>query len=92
MPGDPHTRETDPDDSALIETFLDALWLEKGLSRNTLDAYGRDLRAFAGWLDDSPRTLGTARKEDLLAYLAHRYDTGAKPRSTARGALGSPER
>ena len=84
-------RNIDPDDSALIKAFLDTLWLEKGLSQNTLDAYGRDLRAFSAWLRDSRHSLGTARKEDLLGYLAHRYETGAKPRSTAR-ALSSLRR
>ena len=79
------------EDRAAIEAFLDALWLEKGLAQNTLDAYGRDLRAFAEWLAHTPRRLATARKEDLLSYLAHRYDTGAKPRSTAR-ALSSLRR
>ena len=33
-----------------IDLFLDALWLEDGLSRNTLAAYRRDLAAYAGWL------------------------------------------
>ena len=33
-----------------IDTFVDALWLEDGLSRNTLAAYRRDLTLFAHWL------------------------------------------
>ncbi len=35
---------------AAIDTFVDALWLEEGLSRNTLSAYRRDLTLFAQWL------------------------------------------
>jgi integrase/recombinase XerD len=35
---------------APIDTFVDALWLEDGLSRNTLAAYRRDLTLYAQWL------------------------------------------
>ncbi len=35
----------------IIDEFLEYLALERGLSRNTLDSYGRDLRDFAGWMD-----------------------------------------
>ena len=37
-------------DQALLQRFRDALWLEDGLSRNTLEAYVRDLRQLAQWL------------------------------------------
>ena len=36
-------------DQHLIDNYLDALWMEKGLSRNTLEAYRRDLEALAIW-------------------------------------------
>ena len=39
------------DNLALIDDFCDALWLEDGLAKNSLDAYRRDLRAFARWLE-----------------------------------------
>ena len=41
-----------------IDTFVDALWLEDGLSRNTLAAYRRDLTLYAQWLaqQQPPRT------------------------------------
>ena len=38
-------------DLALIDEFCDTLWLEQGLAKNSLDAYRRVLRLFAGWLD-----------------------------------------
>jgi len=37
---------------ALIDQFLDAVWVEQGLSENTLSAYSSDLRIFAKWLAD----------------------------------------
>ncbi|HHI93643.1 MAG TPA: site-specific tyrosine recombinase XerD, partial [Gammaproteobacteria bacterium] len=71
--------------AAEIDRFLDALWMERGLSRNTLAAYRRDLSGFARWLGEQRQsTLLAARREDLLAYLAARIADEAKPRTTAR--------
>ena len=39
-----------PADSALIDEFCDALWLEDGLAKLTLEAYRRDLAQLARWL------------------------------------------
>jgi len=70
---------------ALIEAFADALWLERGLSRNTLSAYQSDLRAFAGWLaTNRRRDLPQAERADLLDYLAVLARAGRRPRSSAR--------
>ena len=67
-----------------IEQFTDALWMERGLSRNTLTAYRNDLSGFAGWLLKQGKTLVTAQRQDLLGYLSDRVHGGAKPRTTAR--------
>lgn len=73
------------DKAGEIERFLDALWMERGLSANTLAAYRNDLQRFAAWLDAKrAKVLLRARREDLLAYLADRAATGSRPRSTAR--------
>jgi integrase/recombinase XerD len=75
-------RDTEND---LIERFADALWMERGLSANTLSAYQSDLRAFAGWLSrERGRGLAQARRGDLLDYLAVLSGQGRKPRSSAR--------
>lgn len=68
-----------------IDRFLDVLWMERGLSQNTLAAYRRDLSGFDDWLTRH-RKIGLlkARREDLLAYLSSRVETGSKPRTTAR--------
>jgi integrase/recombinase XerD len=59
--------------SASIDAFCDALWLEHGLSRNTLDAYRRDLRLFGEWLAQTRNaSLDTASEADLNAYSAAR--------------------
>lgn len=67
-----------------IEQFTDALWMERGLSRNTLTAYRNDLAGLAGWLLKQGKTLVTAQRQDLLGYLSDRVHAGAKPRTTAR--------
>jgi len=71
-------------DAGEIEHFLDALWMERGLSGNTLAAYRNDLKGFALWLAGRNRTLLGAHRDDLLDYLSVRVTGGAKPRSTAR--------
>ena len=71
-------------DAALIEGFLDALWMERGLSENTLSAYRNDLSACAAWLSAQGGELITASRADLLDYLSFRVEQGSKPRSTAR--------
>ncbi len=70
--------------SPIIERFTDALWMEHGLSANTLGAYAADLAAWSRWLAQQGRTLETARREDLQRYLAHGVASGRKARSTAR--------
>src|ERR1700744_3375167 len=61
--------------NASIDTFCDAMWLEHGLSRNTLDAYRRDLRLFAQWLArERSNALDTTHEDDLLAYSARRKE------------------
>ncbi len=69
----------------LVEAFADALWLERGLSDNTLAAYRSDLTAFLQWLaTERGRAACEARRLDLLDYLAVLSQQGRKPRSTAR--------
>ncbi len=69
---------------AAIEQFLDALWLEKGLSANTLLAYRHDLEAFAGWLAARGSTLAGADRATILDYLADGLHRGKSARSAAR--------
>ena len=66
----------------LIDGFIDNIWLEKGLSQNTLDAYRQDLSNFSNWL--KPVNLENADRITLLDYLAYRLKQGYSSRSTAR--------
>jgi integrase/recombinase XerD len=58
---------------ALIDRFIDALWLEDGLARNTLAAYRRDLAALANWLERRGVPLAAATEADLAAYQADQH-------------------
>jgi integrase/recombinase XerD len=55
---------------APIDDFIDALWLEEGLARNTLAAYRRDLTLYATWLNGQGRALLVSAESDLNAYFA----------------------
>jgi len=61
------------DVDAAVSPFIDSLWLEEGLSRNTLDAYRRDLAALATWLAGRGLSLNQATEADLQAYFAERH-------------------
>lgn len=74
-------------DIAIIDTYLDGIWMEKGLSQNTLSSYRRDLVHLAVWLaEHGPEAQGQRLlhidQSDILAYLATRLQRSA--RSTAR--------
>ncbi len=56
-----------------IDAFIDALWLEEGLSRNTLTAYRRDLELYARWLQGRGRSLLATEETDLNAYFAAKH-------------------
>ena len=58
---------------ASIDSFIDALWLEEGLSKNTLAAYRRDLALYAAWLAGQGRALAATTEADLNGYFAARH-------------------
>ncbi len=71
---------TDP----LVSRFLDAVWMERGLSTNTLAAYRADLTALARWLAERNTQMVATTRADLQDFIAYRVHAGARPRSTAR--------
>ncbi|CCJ81001.1 Tyrosine recombinase XerD [Cronobacter dublinensis 1210] len=71
-------------DLARIEQFLDALWLERNLAENSLNAYRRDLKMVVEWLHHRGLSLSTTQSGDLQALLAERVEGGYKATSTAR--------
>lgn len=66
------TPATPPHDAA-IDAFIDALWLEEGLAKNTLAAYRRDLALYAAWLAQRGGRLEASSEADLNGYFAARH-------------------
>jgi len=71
--------------SGLIDEFCDALWLEDGLAKNTLEAYRRDLSQFATWLEAQQRkALISADQADIQSYLGYQFRKKTRATSVAR--------
>ena len=69
--------------SGQLDTFIDHLWLEDGLSKNTLDSYCADLSQFNVWLSKQQNDLLSANQADIQHYLAVKFPQ-SKPRSISR--------
>ncbi len=59
--------------TALVDTFIDALWLEEGLAKNTLEAYRRDLKLFAAWLNQQGLALHQVTQVQIDGYFAAKH-------------------
>ena len=77
----------------LLDEFSDSLWLEDGLSRNTLESYRRDLNKFAAWLEQQRSVpIMETTHADIQGFLAHLY-TQQKAKATSTGrAISSLKR
>ena len=75
-----------PRSAALIDRFIDALWVEDGLAPLSLAAYRRDLNLYANWLEQTAnRALEHTQESDLLGYMSARH--AATRASTANRRL-----
>jgi len=68
----------------VVVEYLGALQAERGATRNTLDAYRRDLTDFTQFLNDHRRRLGRAGPDDIVDYLERLRTRGLGPSSVAR--------
>lgn len=67
-----------------IEHYIDTMWMERGLSDNTLSAYRRDLSQYQQWLSSRGSSILRADRVDLQTYLGACLVKGQSQRSTAR--------
>jgi integrase/recombinase XerD len=70
-----------------ISGYLDTLWLERGLSENTLMAYRRDLQMTAQWLEKRSQgqmALFQADNDALIEFMVQRKSAGVSDKSSAR--------
>jgi integrase/recombinase XerD len=69
----------------LIESFLDSLYIEKGLSQNTVQSYKNDISSFAAWVEKySDIPLAKTTKSNINQYIAHLFKSGLKSSSVNR--------
>ena len=68
----------------MIENFIDHLWMENGLSENTLSAYRNDLAGFSLWLEQDNKSLKKVDTGIIQNFLAFNYSAQQKRRSVAR--------
>ncbi|MCB1679116.1 MAG: site-specific tyrosine recombinase XerD [Halioglobus sp.] len=79
------TRATDLHEHPEIDRYIDAMWMEKGLSMHSLSSYRRDLRQFDDWLvSNRGSSVLRADRAALQAYLGVRLAQGQSARSSAR--------
>lgn len=72
------------DNQTILDEFIDRIWLEEGLARNTLDSYRQDLAQFATWLQkEATKDLLQVEPQDIQRYLAFKFPV-SKPRSISR--------
>lgn len=72
----------------MIDEFVNFLAVEKGASRNTIDAYSRDLIRYANFLRSRGiQAAGKANSDDVVSYLARIQEEGLKPGSVNRGLV-----
>ncbi len=64
-----------PSADPLIDRFIDAVWLEDGLARNTLVAYRRDLDALGAWLGERGSSIALGGEPELAAYFAAEHES-----------------
>jgi integrase/recombinase XerD len=76
-------RALSPQDATELDTFIDHLWLEDGLSKNTLASYSLDLTSFALWLTSQGKQLLSVEQGDIQQYLAIKFPQ-SQPRSISR--------
>ena len=71
-------------ESKMIDSFLDSLWLEQGLSKSTLDAYRADLKLLKVWAKNRELKMDEISRPDLLEFIAFKAEQGSSARTSAR--------
>ena len=71
-------------EKTFIDLFLNNLWLEKGLSENTIQSYGLDLEALLHWTQKNQLSFQSLDAVDLQTFLGERLQQGYKATSAAR--------
>jgi integrase/recombinase XerD len=68
----------------IIDKYCDSIWIEKGLSKNTIISYSLDLKGLQSWLQSNNKTLMNCSESDLNSFLATKFDNGIAASSITR--------
>ena len=71
-------------DRQILDAFIDNIWIEKGLSQNTLDSYRSDLEQFSSWLEKNNLNYVKTSKKEILSYLSFLFQKGLGSKTVAR--------
>ena len=71
-------------DRQILDAFIDNIWIEKGLSQNTLDSYRSDLEQFSSWLEKNNLSYIKTSKKEILSYLSFLFQRGLGSKTVAR--------
>jgi integrase/recombinase XerD len=71
-------------DRQILDAFIDNIWIEKGLSQNTLDSYRSELEQFSIWLEKNNLTYSKTSKKEILSYLSFLFQKGLGSKTVAR--------
>ena len=71
-------------DRQILDAFIDNIWIEKGLSQNTLDSYRSDLEQFATWLEKNNLSYIKTSKKEILSYLSFLFQKGLGSKTVVR--------
>ena len=71
-------------DRQILDAFIDNIWIEKGLSQNTLDSYRSDLEQFSSWLEKNNLSYLKTSKKEILSYLSFLFQKGLGSKTVAR--------
>ena len=74
-------------DQEILSMYLNYEKVEKGLSLNTLESYGRDIAIYLDFLSKNKKTILKANRVDIEKFLNERRDQGAKARTVARNKV-----
>ena len=68
----------------IIDKYCDSIWIEKGLSKNTIVSYSLDLKGLQSWLRSNNKNLINCSESDLNSFLAAKFDNGVSASSITR--------
>ena len=71
-------------DRLVLDAFIDNIWIEKGLSKNTLESYRSDLEQFSNWLKTKDLSFSKTAEKDILSYLSFLFKSGLGSKTVAR--------